>query len=1081
MGTFRRRNPLDVTALGVSAAVLVLTAAPASAHDQRYKFDIPSLNLDLALQDFERTTDLRLVYEVHNVQNLRSHALKGELTRGAGLARLLTGSGLVSTGDERSGVMTIQGVADSATAQVARATVPPSPDAKPPSDQADIVVTGSRIARREIDSPNPVVVLSAATIEQSGRTNITDFLAQFPALLGSQTTTGQDAVNLLSLRDLGSERTLVLVDGLRHVSGVPGSQAVDIRTIPQDLIERVDIETGGASAVYGADAVSGVVNFVLKHDFEGIRLRGQSGISSAGDVGTRFFSATLGKNFADGRGNIALAYDFSQDDLVEASARANGGDPFATYYLNQNPDDLPDENGRDNPNLFDNVIYNNVRYQDSSRDGAVDLDLDGIPDFTGSGKPYDRGRLLDGPFVEGGNGTPLAGYGGYLAPRSRTHNVNLLGSFRVSDALRVFAQGKYVNIKSETEGQPNYDFFTYLTPDNAYLNDRFGAGETTQGAFLSRDNFDLGADISDEKRETLRGVIGADGRISDHARYTLSYVYGRTRQISISRNQRLADRYYAALDAGRDPATGAITCRINLPGETVIDPNNYAGIYAVNNVPVSGLPVTFQPGQCVPLDLLGENVRSQAAVDFVNADETSRFEVYQHDVSGSITGDFGQIFSLPGGPVNFSLGGEYRVEGSDARSDDYTNEGFFLDYPPSPRSRGKFDVYEGFAELRAPLLKDVRFAKLLEVGAALRLSHYSTVGQTTTWAINGVYAPVGDIRFRGTYSQAVRAPNISELFSPLARTYNFVNDPCDPSRLAEGTKYRAANCQALLAATGLSPEKIAHFNPDADPLATLALPGTTSGNLDLNQETARTWTAGLVLTPSFVPRLSITADWYDIDLKNAIRTDDINAIANQCVDEPSIDNQFCALITRSPTTGYVSDYSVKPQNVARFATAGLDLAINYNFTAPAKIGYVSLHFVGNYLHKLTSVGTPGTRTINNLEGGGAPKYSANFDATLTHGPFQLNYGLNYFSGLLRFSRDTIRANPDISDPRYFHFRDHVEHDLQLSIDAGKQFNFYFGANNLTNAIGDAGEPFAPYSYVGRTFYAGARIQLGKLF
>lgn len=958
---------------------------------------------------------------------------------------------------------------------VASAAAQEAPASDPAATQDDqtVVITGSRIARPEISSPNPVTSFSAATIEQSGRTNLTDFLVQNPALIGSTTSADQSGstggfgatgTNLLNLRNLGTDRTLVLVDGRRHVAGLPGSASVDINTIPKDLLERVDVQTGGASAVYGADGVSGVVNFILKRNFEGIRVRGQAGISEDGDAGNRFASITVGKNFADGRGNVALSYEFTDDDRLNSFDRARGGDPLATFSLVRNPADFPDS-----PTVYDRILLNNLRYADSSRDGAVDLDLDGIPDFTGTGAVYDRGQLLpsSGGLTQGGSSTPIAGYQGDLQPQNRVHNVNVISSFEFSEAFRVYAQGKYARTESYSVAQPSFDFFTYLAPDNAYLIERFGAAGAANGAFLSRDNFDLGVRGESTERETWRGVIGAEGRITGNARYDLSYTYGQTSSTFLSTNYRLTDRYFAALDAVRDPVSGQIVCRSTITGGN-IDPNNF-----------DGPATTFTPGAgsaCRPLNLLGENVASQAALDFINVDLLNSYKVQQHVVSGSISGDFGALFKLPGGPVGFAIGAEYRKEISDFVSDPFLQRGELADIAQIAPERGSFDVKEVFAELRAPLLSGLPFAHTLELNAAVRLSDYSTVGNTSTWAFSGIYAPVRDVRIRGTYSQAVRAPNITELFAPTNGTFSFIDDPCDPTNLPEGTSFRAANCTATLAAAGLSPAQIAAFNPVSDPTATVSLPGRVGGNPNLAEETARTWTAGIVLQPSFLRGLTITADWYDIRLENAVRTATAQEIVDLCVDQPTLDNVYCQSVTRSGTTGYVSDYLVGPQNVAAFETAGLDLSVNYAFDA-GKIGRFNVRLQGNYLDKLTFVPTPGADVENSKFTDFAPEYSGNFDLTWTNGPVTLNYGLTYFSKTRRYSEDQLRANPDIADPQYFWYREKWEHDLQASFAVNDRFGFYFGVNNLTDEKGDVARIAYPYSEIGRYFYAGARIAL----
>lgn len=959
------------------------------------------------------------------------------------------------------------------------------------SGDADIVVTGSRIARPEVDAPTPVTSFSAATLQQSGRVNVTDFLAQNPALLGSSTSGtqsgstggfGATGTNLLNLRNLGTDRTLVLVDGRRHVAGLPGSASVDINTIPVDLIDRIDVTTGGASAVYGADGVSGVVNFVLKRNFEGLLARAQTGISDEGDAGNRYISITAGKNFSGGRGNVALSYEFREDDRLSSFSRSRTGDPQQLFGLVRDPGDIPDD-----PSRFDRVLTNNLRYADSSRDGAVnvrqvlnpetgELEFTGTPDFTGSGRVYDRGRLLPGTgLTQGGDSTPQAGYQGDLQPQNRIHNINLLTSFEVSPALRLFAQGKYTNTKSFSVAQPSFDFFTYLAPDNAFLLDRFG-GAAPAGALVSRDNFDLGVRGESNKRETYRAVIGADGRISDHARYEISYVYGRTDSRFLSTNYRIADRYFAALDAVRDPTSGQIVCRSDLDPTANIDPNNF-------DAPAT----TFTPGAssgCQPLNILGENVASAAALNFINADLINTYRVQQHVVSGSISGDFGQFFELPGGPVDFAIGGEYRKEISSFVSDPLSQQGALADLAQILPERGSFDVKEAFGELRVPVLRDLPFADTLEFNAALRLSDYSTVGSTTTWQVSGIYAPVRDVRFRGGYSEAVRAPNVTELFAPQNGAFSFIDDPCDPENLPEGTQYRVANCQAALTAAGLSPAQISAFNPVNDPQATATLPGRSGGNNALGEETAKTWTVGVVVQPRFVPGLQITADWFNIKLRDAINTPEAQQLVDLCVDQPTLDNIYCANVTRSSTTGYVSDYFVRPQNVAEFRTQGLDVTANYRIDA-GSAGVFNLKLVGNYLDRLDFVPTPGAERENELLRASvtrlAPKYSGTFDLTWTKDALTLNYGLNYFSKLRRYTEDEVVANPDISDPQYIFYRERWEHDVQASIAAGDRFNIYFGVNNLTNKVGDVASIRYPYSPIGRYFYAGARLALDSIF
>lgn len=957
------------------------------------------------------------------------------------------------------------------------------------ADTNVIVVTGSRIARPEIDFANPIVAVTAEAIEQTGQINITDILTRNPALtasIGGSLAGGADAgfgetgANLLDLRNLGTNRTLVLVNGKRHVAGVSNTAAVDINSIPQDLIERVDVLTGGSSAIYGADGVSGVVNFVLKRDFEGLKARAQTGVSTYGDAGSQFLSVVGGKNFADKRGNLTLAYEFSNSARVSSFARDFTGNPLKNRGLFRNLDDFPDD-----PNVPDRIVYNNITWADSAPDGAIDLDLDGIPDFTGSGLPYDRGIVLRsaGGRAIGGSNTPTAGYFGDLQPSNRRHSFNALTSFEVSPAIRLYAEGKYVETKAYSVGQPAFDFFTYIAPDNAYLNDRFGDGAAPDGALLSRDHLDLGLRGETITRKTTRFVLGADGDLTDNLRYDVSYIYGKTSTRNKQTANLIGDRYFAALDAVRDPATGNIVCRSTLDPDSNIDPNNF-------DAPAS----TFTPGAgsiCRPLNLFGSGVASQEALDFVLADNLSKSRVTQEVFSGYLSGDFDALFELPGGSLGFAFGAEYRREKSLDVPDPLIANGEFRDFAAFGASRGRFSVKEVFAELNAPVLADLPFAELLSFSAAIRLSDYSTVGKTTTWKVDGIYAPIPDVRFRGSYSEAVRAPNIGELFLPASGTFDFVVDPCDITKLNDGTQYRAANCSTILSGLGLTPSEIANFSPSTDAQATTSRRGTTGGNGQLQEETAKTWTAGVVVAPRFIPGLALTFDWYDIRIDDAVNTPTATELAELCVDQPTVNNVFCNNIFRESGTGFVLGdgadpqrrigFNVRPQNVANFRTAGADFSLRYSFEPSDKLGKVSVGLVGGYLDKITFVPSIGAETDDDYLETYNPKWRGTLDIVWKINNVTANYAVTYFSKTRRFTTEQLEANPDLSESKYFWYKERVEHDARLAVDMDDKFQIYAGVNNMFNRKPDFTQLSYPVSAIGRYFYAGVKVNTGKIF
>ncbi|MBB5687201.1 TonB-dependent receptor plug domain-containing protein [Sphingobium boeckii] len=938
----------------------------------------------------------------------------------------------------------------------------------------EIVVTGSRIPQADIVTANPVLSLDSGTIQASGTINITDVLINYPALVGSSTASdnsgvrasiGNAGLNRLNLRNLGPDRTLVLVDGRRHVASLPGSSAVDINVLPTDLIESVEILTGGASAIYGADGVSGVVNFKLRQDFHGITARVQSGISEKGDAGQRLAAITIGHNFAGGRGNVALAYEYGKESRLEASDRSYLSGSDAINFV-RNPADLIA--GVDNPNVPDYVPLANIRYVNSARGGTIDVDFDGAPDFNGDGTPYEYGMPIP-PFslygnMQGGDGTLVSDYEGDLLPEVRRHVVNALAHFDVSDALTLYAEGKYANVRTVSYRQPTYDYDLLIFGYNPYLPQNL-QDMGVPAVLVNRDNFDLGRRGEDVERETYRAVLGARGAISPSVNYDLSFVYGRTDITNRYINNMYNDRFYAAIDVVDGP--NGPTCVANL------DPT-WAPFQPMASRGATGATLSFTPGQCVPLNLFGEGQASQAALDFLRADTVDRSRIEQYVVSGAITGDLRTLFSLPGGELGFAIGGEYRKEKSRFTPDAIASQGLTFTNALSA-TQGQFDVKEVFAELSAPILSDVPLAHELRLGAAIRYSDYSTIGSTTTWKFDGAYAPVRDIKLRATYSQAVRAPNIGELFGGASESRVAINDPCAFFNVDSGSASRAANCAILLADAGVAdPATFTGTSP------TTQISGGFIGNPNLSEEKAKTWTAGLVVQPRFVPGLTLSADWYDIKLRNAVNTVTAQQLTELCVDQASVNNQFCDDVLRAPTTGLISTFRLQPQNVSRFKTAGLDLAVNYVLKPDWNYGGFNIRMTANYLDKLSLIGTPGAAPTDLRGIIYAPKYQANLDATWQMDGFALNYGLSWFDKTQRYSANEMAADPDIVEARYLYYKERWQHDIYASIDVDARFQLYGGVNNFTNAKPDIGQNRYPVSAVGRFFFVGAKVKLADI-
>ena len=946
-------------------------------------------------------------------------------------------------------------------------------------DIEEIIVTSSRIQKPDYAFSNPVISVDAEAISFSGATNVTDFLKDLPALTGS--LDGNDAaganafiggtgLTLLDLRNLGIDRTLILVDGRRHVASLPGSAAVDVDTIPIDLIERVEVQTGGASAIYGADGVSGVVNFILKKDFEGISIRARAGQSGESDAGNRRFSILAGKNFANGRANLTGSFEYNKDDRLNASERFFAGGGGRQIFV-----DNPAELDGDDPNVPDQIPLADTRFFDSSLAGAVYIDDDDTPDFTGDDTPWDSGTI---PFIppfyqQGGDGSPRDLFIGDLLPEEERYTTNLFGRYQFDDALTLFAEAKFSRAEALTVSQPTFDFDLVIAPDYAFTPPNIAAAAAGNSFFVSRDHFDLGLRGEDITRDSLRTVIGIEGDLSSHLRYEVSYVYGETEVENNIANNRFNDRFAAALDAVIDPATGQPTCRSNLDPDAV--PPNLGGGFTTLPGTWAG---SFTPGPnsgCVPVNILGEGAVSAEAAAWINTTSLAESKLTQNVVQAYLAGDTGNWFELPAGPIGYAAGLEWREEESRSIPPIEDQLGLTFGNVLSPE-RGDYDVREVFAEVDVPLLQGAPAADILSVDAAVRLSDYSTTGNATTWKVGGIWSPIEDVTFRATVAEATRAPNIGELFDPGGQTFQFISDPCDITELANGTEFRTTNCAELLTGLGADPATFIDQN-------SARVPGALEGNPELTEEVADTTTIGLILRPRFIENLTIAIDWYDIELEDAINTALPQVASDLCVDLPTLDNQFCNLIQREQGTGGIVNFTQQPVNVANFKTEGFDFTINYlldpaNFGVNADWGVFNFRLIGNKLEELTFINLPGADPDSDLgesdpaNGVQAPEYQAAFNLLWQRGPVALNYTLNWFDETYRFPKNEIENNPDIAEPRFLKYSAHVMQNLQLRYTPSEVWSFYGGINNLEDNEPDIGETFFPVSAVGRFFYVG---------
>ena len=958
----------------------------------------------------------------------------------------------------------------------------------------EVVVVGSRIVKPDFRYSNPVLSVSAEDLEVRGTNNLVGYLKTVPALTASfdsnasvnpnSSFIGSTGGGFLDLRNLGIDRTLVLVDGRRHVAGLPGSAAVDVNTIPIGLVERVEVMTGGASAVYGADGVTGVVNFVMKDHYEGINLRAQGGISDEDDNESGLFSLIAGKNFDKGRGNITFAAEYNKENRLKGTDRdfAAGGDRsvFVTNPFEEVPNEIP---------------LKDIRFFDSSLPGAFDTDADfgaftGTPDFDGTDQPWDAGDIpfIDPFLQQGGDGTPLDSYVGDLLPEEERVTLNLMADYKLSDAVNLFTELKYSNTQSFARNQPSFDFFLALQDDYPYLSpnirsaleqaqadgtyDPFGEADFfgVTGPLVSRDHVDLGLRDEDIERETVRTVFGINGDFADGFTYEVSYVYGETEVTNEAGNNRFNDRFAAALDAVIDPATGEPTCRSNLDPDALPVNLDWMG-WLFDYEPRPGTwAASFTPGPgsgCVPLNIVGDGSPSQEAQRWIMQTTESESEITQHVVQGFVTGSSERWFSLPAGPVYFVAGAEYREEESESTPAAEDRAGYTFGNVIEP-VEGDFDVTEVFVEVDVPLLSGQPWADVLSVDAAVRYSDYSTIGSATTWKVGGVWQPVEDIRFRGTVAEATRAPNIAELFDPGGQTFQFITDPCDINEVNNGSDSRQANCNALLTSLGVDPDT--YTDPNSSSIA-----GTVSGNENLDEEEVDTWTVGIILEPRFIPNLKLSIDYYDIELKDAINTATPQEGADLCVDLPTLDNDYCDSTTREPGFGGIVDFVQAPFNVASLETEGYDFTVEYfvdpgEWGATGDWGVFNFRIVGNKLEELEFVNLPGAAPDDDLGEPDAPEWQLNFDLTWQRGPLLVNYRFEYFDETKRYTAEERQANPDIAARRYWDYDEMTVHNIFGAWDFNDRYRLSGGINNFTDEEPDIGETFYPVSAVGIYYF-----------
>ncbi|WP_326523642.1 TonB-dependent receptor plug domain-containing protein [Sphingomonas sp.] len=1088
---------LAVSAAMVATVAVVVPDAVAQA-PQQYRFDIPSQDLGGALRAFGRATNQQIIFSERAVSGKRAPALIGRYSAEDGLRQLLSGTGL-STSRTSSGMYYLKtsamtaGAATAAVAQTAPLTAGASTEE---TTEDQVVVTGSRIRRSDTDTAAPVRVFDRQELEERGFTQVGQMLNEVtsntPSFPTSQGTgfpagAGRTYPNLFSL---GAGRTLTLLNGRRMVasdSGL-GDRTVDTNVIPSGLIRRVDVVQAGGAAVYGSDAIAGVVNYVLRDDFEGIEVDLQNSISSRGDDWRPYARLTAGTNFGGGRGNIAVNLEFSKTDpLLEVDR------PLTALSARNvpNPANVSTTDGI-SPTMWvlggrmwqinnQGVIFSSTANSPNSllRSGGQALQ------FSADGQgvtSYDPG------LIQGTSSTAIGGQGrdwrelSTLQAGVRRYSGTLIGHFDLTEGVRLV--GEFVYARQEADDPYGIQGITRsltgsaasqgqavtFNRTNPYLtaaaitaldaaSPTFAAGGNL---FLSR-YFDI---LPNRNRhaetDTWRALVGFEGDFKAGERefyYSLTASRGQTEGFS-ENPDKWANRFGNALNATRVGNT--IVCAINADAITTND-----------------------DAACRPINPFGNTPASAEALAYITVMDGSSFKNVQDNYLATLGGD---IVRLPAGTAKFSIAYEHRRETVDFTPAPAAQAGIVFNSGPSlPVSQG-YKTNEFSGELLLPLVgRDftLPLVKSLEATGSVRFVDHSIAGKETVWGVGGRWDTGLGITFRVSRSRNFRAPSLTQQFAPASVSgLPLGNDPCDADRIASGPApaTRRANCLALFtanptygvytggAAAGASAEaRLATFQNPAENTGFMAV--TNRGNPNLRNEIANTLTFGVVIQPEFIPGLTFTADRLQLDLSDGLSAFTPATFMAVCYDSTPYPNAACDTFTRD-AQGFTPTGTSTTFNAGTLLYRGE--IYNFNYRMPlsdwfkANVGTLEfgVEATHNDYYAQSSTGFNLGRSDGTIA---VPAWRWRFDARYHLGSFRMFYSVYHLPASKASFTDTIETNPVPVLAANTRHTVSVQYELP-------RITFRAGVNNIF----DEGPSFPSRSFGdinGRQFFVGAKVRL----
>ncbi|MFA0790192.1 TonB-dependent receptor [Microbulbifer echini] len=738
----------------------------------------------------------------------------------------------------------------------------------PGPEVEEVVVTGSRIARDPLSTTGPITLVDSEAIQRSGVGTIDELLNQLPSMgttgINANDNNGGAGLSFVDLRNLGAARTLVLVNGRRFVSSSSGvASAVDMNNIPVDMIDRIEVLTDGASAVYGSDAVAGVINVVMKDSFDGVRVNARAGATEAGGGENGEISITFGKEFDRGQfiGNIT----HSQRDEITykdrdwaglQSSMSPTGNIFTSYGKGKYGVDT------DGTTLEDYSTYDIGQYMWLS--GAMER-----TSFTGSGtfSITDSVELYD----EGSYTTKTTNQQMAAQPMYGSNGLNI-----TSDHLPAEIQSQLAEVWDEAEKKYQIDLAKYEAglaewkeqgspEDLEPAKPEATHGETWQAGLTDVRMRPVagGTRNSEQQTETYRILGGLRGDLANGWGWDTFVSYGK--------------------NEGENTVGNSINKTLM---QEILD--GTSGIAEEN------------------IQLLGG--MSDEVIDYISYTDQEDNEYDMLNFGASLTGDI-EAIQFQGGALGFATGVEYRKESGEFNPSTETQSGATFSNQQDATS-GDFAVTEVFAEFNLPILSGAKYADELSVDAAIRYSDYDTFGGQATYKVGAVYAPTENLRFRSSLSTAFRAPGIYELYSGTAQSYETLIDPCDTSSDNQG-KF----CDMVGAG----------FTQAGNQIAT-----NIGGNEDLQPEESTSFTAGIVWTPSFTEDLSITLDYFNVEIKDAITSTDLQQLLDDCY-RSGIATACNEELVRRDGTGQIVHLEGSLQNIGEINTSGIDIDVVQNF------------------------------------------------------------------------------------------------------------------------------------------------------